>query len=287
MTRPNFLFIGPDKTGSSWLYELLRAHPQCFVPQCKDIYFFDRYYGRGMDWYGSFFDDAPAGAKAVGELSHDYLFSGKAAERIARELPQARLISSLRNPAERTFSHYLYMMRSGRTRLPFDQALREFPELVENSLYYKHLSRYFEHFDSAQVKVLWFDDLKDNPRRFGEECLDFLGLDRHHGFDYRTRVREASSPRSYWLAKVLKAGANVARAMRMERLVGAVKHSSLVQGLYRPYRKDEKPVLDPAARARLDEIFADDIARLERMLKVDLGHWKGRGEGAMCASGTN
>lgn len=284
MKQPDFLFIGPDKTGSSWLYELLRRHPQCFVPKCKDIYFFDRHYRRGMDWYGSFFGDAPAGAKAVGELSHDYLFSEKAAERIWRELPQVRLIASLRNPAERTFSHYLYMIRSGRTRLPFDAALQEFPELIDNSLYHKHLSRYFERFDAAQIKVLWFDDLKDNPRRFGEECLDFLGLDRSHDFDYRTKVREASSPRSYWLAKALKMGADFARAMRMEQLVGAVKHGPLARALYRPYREGEKPVLSAAARARLEGIFADDIAQLERLLNVDLGHWQGRGEVAMCAS---
>lgn len=282
MRHPDFLFIGPDKTGSSWLYELLRRHPQCFVPECKDIYFFDRYYGRGMDWYRSFFSEAPAGAGAVGELSHDYLFSEEAAERIRRELPQVRLIASLRNPVERTFSHYLYMIRSGRTRLPFDKALKTFPELIGNSLYHKHLSRYFERFDAAQIKVLWFDDLKDNPRRFGEECLDFLGLDRRHGFDYRTKVREASSPRSYWLAKALKAGANAARALRMERLVGAVKHSPLAQLLYRPYAQGEKPVLDAEARARLETVFASDIAQLERLLNVDLGHWQGGG--AMCAS---
>jgi hypothetical protein len=284
MTLPDFLFIGPDKTGSSWLYELLRHHPQCYVPECKDIYFFDRHYERGMNWYGSFFGAAPADARAIGELSHDYLFSEAAAERIRRELPGVRLIASLRDPAERTFSHYLYMIRSGRTRLPFEAALEKFPELIDNSLYHKHLSHYFERFEAAQIKVLWFDDLKDNPRRFGEECLDFLGLDRCHGFDYRTRVREASSPRSYWLAKTLKMGANLARAMRMERLVGALKHGLLARVLYRPYRKGEKPVLDAESRARLDGIFESDIARLERMLNVDLGHWQGRGDGAMCAS---
>lgn len=282
MTLPDFLFIGPDKTGSSWLYELLRAHPQCYVPECKDLYFFDRHYGRGMEWYGSLFGEAPGGAKVVGELSHDYLFSEAAAERIRRELPRVRLIASLRNPAERTFSHYLYMIRSGRTRLPFREALEKFPELIGNSLYHKHLSRYFERFDAAQIKVLWFDDLKDNPRQFGEECLDFLGLDLRHGFDYRTKVREASSPRSYWLAKVLKTGANAARAMRMERLVGAVKHGLLARLLYRPYAQGEKPVLDAETRAHLDAVFADDIARLERLLNVDLSHWQGGG--AMCAS---
>ena len=83
--KPNFLFIGPDKTGSSWLYQILRGHPECHVPELKDIYFFDRFYARGLDWYLSLFDSAAPGARAVGELSHDYLFSPAAAERIAKE----------------------------------------------------------------------------------------------------------------------------------------------------------------------------------------------------------
>jgi len=117
--KPTFLFIGPDKSGSTWLYEVLRQHAQCFVPPVKDIYFFDRYYERGLDWYFRFFEAAPPGTLAAGELSHDYLFSSAAAERIAQDLPGVKLITSLRDPAERTFSHYLYMIRSGRTRLDF------------------------------------------------------------------------------------------------------------------------------------------------------------------------
>ena len=129
--KPTFLFIGPDKTGSTWLYEVLRQHAACYVPPVKDIYFFDRHYERGLDWYLSFFEPAPAGSLAAGELSHDYLFSPQAADRIARDLPNVRLLTSLRDPAERTFSHYLYMIRSGRTRLDFAAALEQFPELVD------------------------------------------------------------------------------------------------------------------------------------------------------------
>lgn len=37
--KPNFIFIGPDKSGSSWLYNIFKAHPEIFVPEIKDIYF--------------------------------------------------------------------------------------------------------------------------------------------------------------------------------------------------------------------------------------------------------
>ena len=90
--KPNFLFIGPDKSGSTWLYEILRQHPECYVPPIKDIYYFDKHYERGLNWYLSFFKHAELTHKAIGELSHDYLFSKTATDRIANDFPNIKMI---------------------------------------------------------------------------------------------------------------------------------------------------------------------------------------------------
>lgn len=272
--KPNFLYIGPDKTGSSWLFELLRSHPECFVPACKDIYFFDRHYSRGLDWYLSFFKNARASAKAIGELSHDYLFSEDAANRIAHDLPQVKLITSLRHPIERTYSHYLYMVRSGQTRLTFEEALILHPELIKNSMYYSHLSKYLELFPAYRIKVLWFDDLQTSPRKFAKECLEFLGIGEHPNFDYSKRIRQASVSRNYLLARLAKAGANSARELRLERLVGFIKHSRISSILYRPYAENEKPRMNKTTALRLLDLFSDDISRLECLVQADLLRWK-------------
>ena len=71
MPDPTFLYIGAARAGSSWMYEILREHPDVFVPLAKDIYFFDKHYDRGLQWYRSFFASA-GGRRAIGELSHDY-----------------------------------------------------------------------------------------------------------------------------------------------------------------------------------------------------------------------
>ena len=62
VVKPNFLFIGAAKTGSSWLYEIMLQHPEIFVPRIKDPYFFDRFYEKGLDWYLRLFAQAPPGA---------------------------------------------------------------------------------------------------------------------------------------------------------------------------------------------------------------------------------
>ena len=56
--NPNFIYIGPDKAGSSWLHDVLIEHPQVFMTPAKDLYFFDRYYDKGLDWYAAHFEKA-------------------------------------------------------------------------------------------------------------------------------------------------------------------------------------------------------------------------------------
>lgn len=270
---PNFLFIGPDKSGSTWMYEILRRHPQAFVPPVKDIYFFDRHYDRGLEWYASFFRDAPAEASAIGELSHDYLFSVAAARRIKLDLPQIRLLTSLRNPVERSFSQFLYMRRSGMTGGSFEQALSEFPEIIDNSLYHKHLTRYMDEFDSDRMAVMFFDDLVADARSFAERLLAFLELDTTVELDYESRVLPASRARSHRLALLAKRGANLARQLGFPGLVGSVKGSVVTKLLYTPYRTGRKPFLAPETRRRLLGAFQSDIEQLQVLVGRDLNHW--------------
>ena len=270
---PNFLFIGPDKCGSTWMYEVLRGHPEAFVPKVKDIYYFDRYYSRGLDWYASFFRDAPADVRAVGELSHDYLFSTAALRRIRRDLPGVRLFTSLRNPVERSFSQYLYMRRSGMTGSSFEQALAEFPEIIDNSQYYKHLIPYLNEFGPDRVAVLVFDDLVADARAFAERMFAFLGLDTTIELDFESRILPASRARSQRLARLAKLGANWARRLGFPGLVGGVKGSALTRILYAPYETERKPALMPETRRKLVDVFRSDIEQLQELVGRNFGDW--------------
>jgi hypothetical protein len=273
MPAPNFLFIGPDKTGSSWLFDVLDEHPRCFVPPAKDIYFFDRHYERGLDWYLGFFADAPADALAVGELSHDYLFSPLAAERIRRHFPEMRLLTCLRDPVERTFSHYLYLVRSGLTAAPFEEALERFPELVDHSRYARHLEAWFARFDSRQIAVLWFDELVRDPAAFARDVFRFLEVPVVPLESIGRRTLPASRARSVALARLAKGGANAARMLGLANLVGVTKRSRLMRLLYRPYGDAERPVPGADTVRRLRRAFAPELRRLEELLGRRVERW--------------
>lgn len=273
--KPTFLYIGPDKSGSTWMYEILKQHPQSYVPVVKDIYFFDRYYHKGTDWYYKFFRDVPDNTIAAGELSHDYLYSPEAANRIKADLPNVKLITSLRDPVERSFSNYLYLVRSGLTSSTYEKALDKFDELVDNSLYHKHLSVFFNKFSSENIKVLWFEDLKRDPSQFAQSIFEFLGMDWDEGvgIDYGMMVLPAARPRIKVLGLMSKVGADLFRAIGIPNVVGKIKYSPLTQLLFKPYSKEEKPTINPETADMLRRMFREDVLKLQDLLQKNLSDW--------------
>ncbi len=267
---PNFLFIGPDKAGSSWIFELLRMHPQCYVPNCKDIYFFDKEYDRGWDWYLSWFRDATEEHIAIGEISHDYLSCKLAAKRIADRLPTVRMIVCLRNPVERTFSQYLYLIRSGLTRSSLREAINEFPQLIQNSLYGENLKPYLDRFGREQLLLLSFSDLADNPQGFASSIFKFLGV-RIMDATQIGVVRAAARPRSFALARMAKIGAELVRGMGLPGVVGAVKHSWIADALYAPYSSGNRPEIATEDSEYLRDRFIEDVAALDAELGTSYG----------------
>lgn len=273
--RPAFLFIGADRCGSKSLHQFFRQHRDCFVPAIADPYFFDRNYDQGLDWYLNLFAGAPPTARAIGEFSHDYIHSADAAERIAADLPDVKLLATLRHPIERTFSSYASAFSAGVIRTPFEQAVREVPMLVSRSLYADKLRVYYDLFPVERLKVLLFDDLEADPKAFAGQAFEFLDLPPVDGIDYGKRMSVLSRSRFPLSGPLSKLGANTLRHLGWVNLLGTLKSSSRFRSLfYRPYESHERPQIDPETRARLGEIFSPQIDALEKMLGRDLSAWR-------------
>jgi len=79
-TIPTFLVVGAAKTGTSWLHQCIREHPNVFVPELKEINFFSWHYDR-PDWYRSLFS-AREHEEEAGEISPSYMVSEETPKRI-------------------------------------------------------------------------------------------------------------------------------------------------------------------------------------------------------------
>jgi Sulfotransferase family len=266
---PNFLYIGPDKAGSSWLHDVLIEHPQVFMTPAKDLYFFDRYYDKGIDWYAAHFEKA-TDQMIVGEVCQDYLFHPEAAARIDETLDSPRFMVTLRDPVDRAFSSYLYMLKMGQQPGSFGDALDGRPELIEHGRYGTGLARFADRFGDDSIYVAVFDDLVADPAVFVDRLLAWLGVDPFVLSDELLESRlPASKARSTGVARLARAAADWTREHNGAEMVGRVKRSRLVQkALYKPLA--EKPQMEATDVATIRRRLSDEMELVEERFNVPL-----------------
>jgi len=272
----DFIFLGPSKTASTWIYEAIRSHPSLFVPVTKDIYFFDKYYDRGAAWYDGFFSNAPPGS-LCGELSHDYFCNPLAIRRIHAGNPGVKLICCLRNPFERAYSSYQHLVRVGMFAGSFEEALEKFPFIVDEGKYGTNLRNILYLFDRDSLLILDFDELESDPARFARRIFSFLGVDEDFVPEVLHRkVNVARDARSVALAGIAKRLALLLRKLGYSNLLGRLKHSRFVNWLvYRPaaniQKKSKEPVDYPEQLVRLYDAELDGLSRL---MGTDYSKWR-------------
>ena len=210
---PDFFIVGHAKSGTTALYEMLRRHPQIFMPQIKEPQFFARdpqpprspdgrpvfgqtgRRGETLTDYLSLY--APAAPdQRVGDGSTFYLWSPEAPARIARAQPGARIIAILREPASFIDSLHRQMLqnhtereRDLRRALALEEDRRRglhipptafWPEALiysERVRYVEQLRRYHAAFPREQVLVLIYDDFRTDNEGTVRRVLRFLEVD--------------------------------------------------------------------------------------------------------------
>lgn len=226
---PDFVIIGAKRGGSTSLYNYVLEHPN-IVPlfpgrqHIKGAHYYDTRYARGLTWYRSHFPievgerhlARPKLSPAIcGEASPYYLFHPLAAERLAHDYPDVRIIVVLRDPVERAYSHFKERTYHGGEALSFEEALdaeadrirgEEERILTENGYvstehenhsylaqgrYLDMLPRWFKFFPREQIHIALSEEFYADPGRHVNEVWKFLGLPPSR---LRSRVRHNYLP---------------------------------------------------------------------------------------------
>lgn len=175
MKLPDFLIIGAMKAGTSSMHLYLGHHPDISMSRPKEIDFFARYYHRGLDWYMGHFSGGVNGESSNSNLkAHRW---PEAAARIRRHIPEARLVCVLRNPVDRTLSHYLHNWRVGRETRPFAEAAGPEGEIFHTSRYGWQLDHYLAHFPREQLLLATTEELDRDPESVLRRIFRFVGVD--------------------------------------------------------------------------------------------------------------
>lgn len=186
---PQFLIIGAQKSGTTWLVDMLRDHRDVFIPR-NEVHFFNTHYDRGYDWYASHFSEAKK-SQRIGEKTPDYLGGdlaglqeGTIAQRIKNDLPGVKLIVVLRDPVNRAVSAYNHYVRT-RIISPLQSInsyflKRKFEKdnlgILDYGNYEKHLALFEERFPAEQILILYYEDMMKEKQATMDRVCKFIGV---------------------------------------------------------------------------------------------------------------
>ncbi len=271
---PSFFIIGPPRTGTSWLHEVLGRHTLLPAPT-KETRFFDNHFDRGFEWYRAHFPTSTED-RLVGEVAPTYFASAQARERIAEAIPAAKVVCIFRDPVERVVSLYRLKRAYGMIPWSFEEAIIRDSELMESGKYGVNLKAWRRTLGTDQVLATVYDDLRDEPQSYLDSVTDFIGLPRFELAPSQIgRVFTSETmthPRNYYRTRSATAMAEWLKLRQLDTVVAAVKKSpllKLVLGGGPPFTK-----LSRELSLKLYEHFRPEVEELESLLNRDFSAWK-------------
>ena len=230
---PDFIIIGAQKCGTTSLYHFVIRHPDIIPARVKEIHYFTVHYKLGSQYYRSNFPTnisrhgyLKKQKKLTGEASPTYIYYSTTPNRMKKIMPNVRLIVILRNPVDRAYSqyHYIIKQRNEKLPLPFEEALelskerymkkKEYDDIINNTnsffaqynsdaltargIYADQLENWFKHYDKKQFLFLSTEDFHKNTQHTLDQVFNFLGLNpfkidnpkRHNVGNYKEKMNE-------------------------------------------------------------------------------------------------
>jgi hypothetical protein len=272
---PDFICVGPARTGTTWLHAALSGHV-ALPGRIKETRFWGPYYDKGLDWYAGHFRhcvDAPL----VGEAC-PYFSMPHARERIAEHIPDCKIIITLRDPVDRSYSQYRMLRRIGVLKGSFEEEL-DYHLIVGTNRYAFHLRGWMELFGD-NLKILLFDDLRKNPQQFLDQVCEFIGAPAISLRNARISQNDINSykymPHNRRIARRASRMMDFMRSRRAYRTMNFLERI----GFWEMWLASRRtfPPLSPATEHRLREQLLPEIDAVEALTGLDLTAWREHSE---------
>ncbi len=270
---PEIIGAGPGRTGTTWLHRVLEGHVD--LPYgVKETQFFSNYYDKGIDWYARHFRYA-TGERLIVEIC-PYLFDPFVPDRIKVHIPNCRVITTLRDPVEHTFSAYKLLAHYAWARGSFEEVLKSRPNLAGGNRYAFYLRKWFETFGRENVLITMYDELRGQPQSYLDQVTDFMGIER---IDLSARPEIGDDVHSFERApKYRRLARRATRLMywfKARQAYGAINFLDrwgvwdFCHGRGEPFGR-----LAPEQDERLRKRYLPEVEALEELLTIDLSAWK-------------
>jgi hypothetical protein len=268
--QPDFLIIGAMKCATSTLHDQLAMQPGIFMSELKEPNFFsnDQQYHKGIEWYLSHFQAAKK-TDLCGESSTHYTklpTYPHTVKRIWQQLPHAKLIYVMRHPVNRLVSQYIHEWTQKVISVDINQAISQYPTLIEYSLYSMQLKPYLETFGKQQILPVFFERLLSHKQEELERICRFIGYQASPTWQIERDAQNVSLERLR---------NNAIRDFLVEAPGLKQMRQQLMPKSWRNWARSlwqmkQKPEIEPQKLADLQSIFNQDLFTLGTWLGVEL-----------------
>ncbi|NVK75236.1 MAG: sulfotransferase domain-containing protein [Oceanospirillaceae bacterium] len=271
------------KSATTWLSECLRAHPEIFMSDIKEIHYFSNHYEKGIEWYLKNFEKAST-EKAIGEFCITYMDRPEIAERILKDLGRIKVLINLRNPVERFHSHVKHQLRisdlssdianSKLSLENYNMLTEKYPKLLSKGLYYEDVKNYSSLFGKENVLVTFKDDIDSNPKAVISQVYEFLGV--NPSFE-PSMLEKAVSPGTIPKYKALESFRVATYSLvrnTFPKAITWVRKYRLAEAYRKLNSSNQELTFSDEVVNELKQFYKEDISSLESFLDVNLNHWK-------------
>jgi hypothetical protein len=296
MTLPNFLVLGVAKAGTTSLYHYLGQHPEIGMSQISEPRYLIQAGGQlasdiprpihiriaSLEDYHAQYAHV-ANRKARGDISpHYFVYPTLAVLGIRRVVPDGKIITIFRQPADRGYSNYLMCVRRGGEPIQtFAHALdaeREgipFPNRRKRhyfawGFYAERVQLFLNAFPQNQFLFLLYDDLVRNPQALLRQVFEFLEVDPNFQPNVGIRHNAGSWPNHFTIHRAVKS------LRPLQRQIGRIVPDSMRRAAaewFQARNSRTPPKLDTVLRRELTDAYREDILRLQDIIQRDLSAW--------------
>ncbi|MAM89339.1 MAG: hypothetical protein CME36_18720 [unclassified Hahellaceae] len=281
-----FIGIGVTKGGSSWLADMLAAHPQICLSEPKEVRYFNSLASPGneganpqrqqsLHWYHQHFSHCSADA-IRGEYTPLYIADPDAIDNILDYNPEIKLLICLRDPLERLVSHYrMNHDYIGIAKGSIEEEIRSDGRYLEQGLYGEQIERLYKRCDRSQVLLFFMDDIRKDRAGTVARMYEFLGVDaRFVPAGLERKSNAAKKARFPWVGRFLFLLPRALVAMKMNWLLVALRKINLHKVLLGLLTKESaKLELSADFKARIRDYYREDVIKLENLTGRDLSRW--------------
>lgn len=313
--KPNIFLVGAPKSGTTSIYNYLNEHPEIYMSPIKEPHYFSKDIRRkhfskdynqrnklDLNQYFSnnkmpkiqiaFIEDFHQytqlyrdlrGEKYYGEASTGYLFSKVAAKEIFDINPNAKIIMILRNPLERTYSHWRMDSRAGYSLsndfyqdVIYDFSLQDNKwggksnTYIQLGLYSEQVKRYLDYFPKENIKIFFYEELENTPEVLKKDLYNFLEI-KNINIDFKKRYNIDFKARNFIIQFLFT------RYRKQNFFIKNLlpkKLKVLLKKIFFEPSVSRNHKIDKDIQEKIYQFFSDDIINLEKLLDINLSNWK-------------